>query len=86
MDGRAQIDSAKNQTAVLSNLLGSLELEVMEFMWQAGGATVRQVENIGEVLSLFEWRALPTLMDEDSRSSYCKSGIGCSLLEKVRAP
>ncbi len=28
---------------VLKKLLGSLELEVMEFMWQAGKATVRQV-------------------------------------------
>jgi predicted transcriptional regulator len=38
------IDLTKEQTtAVLSNLLGSLELEVMEFMWQAGEATVRQV-------------------------------------------
>ncbi len=43
MDDRAQINSAQDQTAVLSNLLGSLELETMEFMWQAGEATVRQV-------------------------------------------
>ncbi len=29
--------------AILKKLLGSLELEVMEFMWQASKATVRQV-------------------------------------------
>ncbi len=29
--------------AILKKLLGSLELEIMEFMWQAGKATVRQV-------------------------------------------
>ncbi len=28
--------------SILKKLLGSLELEVMEFMWQAGEATVRQ--------------------------------------------
>ena len=34
----------KDQTAnILDKLLGSLELEVMEFMWQARGTTVRQV-------------------------------------------
>ncbi len=44
MSNRGHSDLTKEQTAaVLSNLLGSLELEVMEFMWQAGEATVRQV-------------------------------------------
>ncbi len=44
MSNRGHSDLTKEQaTAVLSNLLGSLELEVMEFMWQASEATVRQV-------------------------------------------
>ncbi len=44
MINHGHIDLTKEQTtAVLSNLLGSLELEVMEFMWQADEATVRQV-------------------------------------------
>lgn len=38
-----QINSDKDQNAMLSNLLGSLEMEIMEFMWQANQATVRQV-------------------------------------------
>jgi predicted transcriptional regulator len=59
MDGRAQINLAKEQTAVLSNLLGSLELEVMEFMWQAGEATVRQV---GESISRQRPIAYTTVM------------------------
>ena len=38
----------KDQTELLQGLLGSLELELMEYMWQAGQATVRQAaENIG---------------------------------------
>ncbi len=37
----------KGQDAtVLKKLLGSLELEVMEFMWQAGKATVQQVTEV----------------------------------------
>ncbi len=37
----------KDQTAtILNKLLGSLELEVMEFMWQTGEATVRQVTKV----------------------------------------
>lgn len=60
MDDRAQINLAKDQTAaVLSNLLGSLELEVMEFMWQAGEATVRQV---GEAISRKRPIAYTTVM------------------------
>ncbi len=59
MDGRTQINSAKDQTAVLSNLLGSLELEVMDFMWQAGEATVRQV---GEAISRKRPIAYTTVM------------------------
>ena len=43
MGNHNHINLAKDQAAVLSNLLGSLELEAMEFMWQAGQATVRQV-------------------------------------------
>ncbi len=44
MINHGHIDLTKEQTtAVLSNLLGRLELEVMEFMWQADEATVRQV-------------------------------------------
>ncbi len=44
MINHGHIDLTKEQTtAVLSNLLGSLELEVMEFMWQADEATVRLV-------------------------------------------
>lgn len=44
MSNRGHSKLTKEQTAaVLSNLLGSLELEVMEFMWQTGKATVRQV-------------------------------------------
>ena len=43
VDNHSQINLAKDQVAVLSSLLGSLELETMEFMWQAGQATVRQV-------------------------------------------
>lgn len=44
MSNRGHSDLTKEQTAaVLSNLLGSLELEVMEFMWQAGEATVKQM-------------------------------------------
>jgi predicted transcriptional regulator len=60
MDSRAQINSAKDQiAAVLSNLLGSLELEVMEFMWQEGEATVRQV---GEAISCKRPIAYTTVM------------------------
>ncbi len=59
MDGRTQINSAKDQTAVLSNLLGSLELEIMGFMWQAGEATVRQV---GEAISRKRPIAYTTVM------------------------
>lgn len=49
MSNHGHIDLTKEQTAaVLSNLLGSLELEAMEFMWQAGEAAVRQVaDSIG---------------------------------------
>lgn len=44
MSNHGDSNLTKEQTAaVLSNLLGSLELEVMEFMWQADEATVRQV-------------------------------------------
>ncbi len=57
---RLQTISAKDETAnVLSSLLGSLELEVMEFMWQAGEATVRQV---GEVINRKRSIAYTTVM------------------------
>ena len=37
----------KEQTVgTLKKLLGSLELEIMKFMWQAGEATVRQVTKL----------------------------------------
>lgn len=60
MEERAQTNLVKDETTtVLSNLLGSLELEVMEFMWQAGEATVRQV---GEVISRERPIAYTTVM------------------------
>jgi predicted transcriptional regulator len=60
MGNRDQTKSARDETAtVLSGLLGSLELEVMEFMWQAGEATVRQV---GEVISRKRSIAYTTVM------------------------
>ncbi len=60
MGNRDQTKSARDETAaVLSSLLGSLELEVMEFMWQAGEATVRQV---GETISHKRSIAYTTVM------------------------
>ncbi len=38
--------SKRQAVTVLKKLLGSLELEVMEFMWQVGEATVRQVTEV----------------------------------------
>jgi len=41
-------DPARDETSLLRSLLGSLELEVMEFMWKANEATVREAaENLG---------------------------------------
>ena len=60
MSKRSHSDLTKEQTAaVLSNLLGSLELEVMGFMWQAGEATVRQM---GEAISRKRPIAYTTVM------------------------
>ncbi len=39
--------SEKKNVAVLKKFLGSLELETMEFMWQLGEATVKQV--VGDI-------------------------------------
>ncbi len=38
--------SETQAATTLKKLLGSLELEVMEFMWQAGKATVQQVTEV----------------------------------------
>ncbi len=44
MSADNRVKRPKEQTAaILKKLLGSLELEVMEFMWQADEATVQQV-------------------------------------------
>ncbi len=44
-DSRGKWLRGQDVTA-LKKLLGSLEFEVMEFMWQAGEATVRQVTKV----------------------------------------
>lgn len=47
-DNKDKVWTEQQAESMLKNLLGSLELEVMEFMWQAGEATVRQVaDSIG---------------------------------------
>lgn len=45
--------------AILGKVLGSLELEVMDFMWQTGQATVRQVT---EAISRKGHKAYTTIM------------------------
>ncbi len=45
INGRVKLPEAQAATA-LKKLLGSLELEIMEFMWQADEATVRQVTKV----------------------------------------
>ncbi len=45
IDTRVRLQEEQAIT-VLKKLLGSLQLEVMEFMWQAGEATVRQVTKV----------------------------------------
>lgn len=41
-------DPTRDETSLLRSLLGSLELEIMEYMWKTNEATVRQTaENLG---------------------------------------
>ena len=44
---------------ILRKVLGSLELQVMDFMWQTGQATVRQV---AEAISRKQYKAYTTIM------------------------
>ena len=48
--------------AMLKKLLGSLELEVMEFMWQAGEATVQQVVKAIDRKRLIAYTTVMTVM------------------------
>jgi predicted transcriptional regulator len=60
MSARGRDDRSNKQAiTVLRNLLGSLELEVMEIMWKAGEATV---QNVTEVINKRRNIAYTTVM------------------------
>lgn len=80
MSNRGHSNLTKKQTtAVLNNLLGRLEQEVMEIMWQAGEATVRQV---GETISRKRPIAYTTVMTV--MSHLVDKGLLTRTLEKNR--
>lgn len=45
-DDKDRVWTKEHADSVLKNLLGSLELEIMELMWQTGEATVHQATDI----------------------------------------
>jgi predicted transcriptional regulator len=59
VDNNRNTAQTKRANLILRKVLGSLELEVMDFMWQTGQATVQQVT---EAISRKEHKAYTTIM------------------------
>jgi predicted transcriptional regulator len=59
MDNSRSSAQEERANAILGKVLGSLELEVMDFMWQTGQATVQQVT---EAISRRGHKAYTTIM------------------------